>query len=119
MLDEPTASFHSSEVERLFAAVRRVARAGAGVLFISHRLDEIRAIADRVIVLRDGRAVLEVDVARGRRRDAGARHGWRRPGDHRRTESRPSATSASPATGLVGHRLAGLCLRSAQGRSSA
>jgi ABC-type sugar transport system ATPase subunit len=62
VLDEPTASFHSSESERLFEAIRRVARAGAGVLFISHRLDEIRAIADRVMVLRDGRSVLEVPV---------------------------------------------------------
>jgi ABC-type sugar transport system ATPase subunit len=62
VLDEPTASFHASEAQRLFAAIRQVAGAGAGVLFISHRLDEIRAIADRVIVLRDGRAVLEVPV---------------------------------------------------------
>ena len=63
VLDEPTASFHSSESARLFAALRQVAAAGAGVLFISHRLDEIRAIADRVIVLRDGRVVLECPVA--------------------------------------------------------
>jgi ribose transport system ATP-binding protein len=62
VLDEPTASFHSSETERLFDAIRHVRDAGAGVLFISHRLDEIRAIADRVIVLRDGCSVLEVPV---------------------------------------------------------
>jgi len=62
VLDEPTASFHSSETERLFDAIRHVRDSGAGVLFISHRLDEIRAIADRVIVLRDGRSVLEVPV---------------------------------------------------------
>jgi len=62
VLDEPTASFHSSEAERLFDAIRHVREAGAGVLFISHRLDEIRAIADRVMVLRDGRCVLEVPV---------------------------------------------------------
>src|SRR5450755_179294 len=59
VLDEPTASFHSSEADRLFDAIRQVAGAGAGVLFISHRLDEVRAIADRVMVLRDGRSVFE------------------------------------------------------------
>ncbi len=75
VLDEPTASFHSSEAERLFDAIRQVTSAGAGVLFISHRLDEIRAIADRVIVLRDGRSVFECPVDRGRRCLARARHG--------------------------------------------
>lgn len=62
VLDEPTASFHSNEAQRLFRAIRQVASAGAGVLFISHRLDEVQAIADRVIVLRDGRSVLEIPV---------------------------------------------------------
>ena len=62
VLDEPTASFHTNEANLLFDAVRQVAASGAGVLFISHRLDEIRAIADRVIVLRDGKIVLECPV---------------------------------------------------------
>ncbi len=62
VLDEPTASFHNNEAVRLFEALRRVAASGAGVLFISHRLDEIRAVADRVIVLRDGRITLECPV---------------------------------------------------------
>jgi ABC-type sugar transport system ATPase subunit len=62
VLDEPTASFHTSESTRLFEALRQVAASGAGVLFISHRLDEIRTVADRVIVLRDGRIVLECPV---------------------------------------------------------
>jgi len=59
VLDEPTTAFHRDEVARLFAAVRRVAAEGAGIIFISHRLDEVRALADRVLVLRDGRAVAE------------------------------------------------------------
>jgi ribose transport system ATP-binding protein len=59
VLDEPTTAFHRDEVARLFEAVRRVAAEGAGVIFISHRLDEVRALADRVLVLRDGKQVAE------------------------------------------------------------
>jgi ABC-type sugar transport system ATPase subunit len=59
VLDEPTTAFHRDEVAVLFDAVRRVARAGAGIIFISHRLDEVRALADRVLVLRDGKQVAE------------------------------------------------------------
>ncbi len=62
ILDEPTTAFHRDEVGRLFDAVRRVAAAGAGIIFISHRLDEVRALADRVIVLRDGRQVAEAEA---------------------------------------------------------
>lgn len=57
ILDEPTTAFHGDEVQRLFEAIRRVAAQGAGVIFISHRLDEVRALADRVLALRDGKVV--------------------------------------------------------------
>jgi ribose transport system ATP-binding protein len=57
VLDEPTESLHGAEVEVLFSAVRRLAADGAGVVFISHRLDEVLTLADRVVVLRDGRVV--------------------------------------------------------------
>jgi ABC-type sugar transport system ATPase subunit len=57
VLDEPTVSLHGTEVAGLFTAVRRVADEGAGVLFISHRLDEVLELADRVVALRDGRLV--------------------------------------------------------------
>jgi ribose transport system ATP-binding protein len=59
VLDEPTTAFHRDEVSRLFDAVRAVAAEGAGIIFISHRLDEVRALADRVLILRDGRKVAE------------------------------------------------------------
>jgi ribose transport system ATP-binding protein len=63
LLDEPTAALHGAEVEKLFGAVRRVAARGAGVIFISHRLDEVLHLADRVVVLRDGRKVADAPIA--------------------------------------------------------
>jgi ABC-type sugar transport system ATPase subunit len=62
VLDEPTAALHRDESGKLFQAVRGVAEQGAGVIFISHRLDEVMSLADRVVVLRDGQVV--ADVAR-------------------------------------------------------
>ncbi|HEV2638255.1 MAG TPA: sugar ABC transporter ATP-binding protein [Actinocrinis sp.] len=59
VLDEPTTALHGDEVLVLFEAVRRVAASGAAVVFISHRLDEVQALADRVVVMREGRVVAE------------------------------------------------------------
>ncbi|MEC3975735.1 sugar ABC transporter ATP-binding protein [Amycolatopsis sp. H20-H5] len=59
VLDEPTTALHRDEVAVLFEAVRRIADRGAGIVFISHRLDEVRALAHRVVVLRDGRVVAD------------------------------------------------------------
>jgi ribose transport system ATP-binding protein len=63
VLDEPTAYLPRDGVDRLFEGVRRVASLGFGVLFVSHRLDEIRALTDRVTVLRDGECVLSTETA--------------------------------------------------------
>ena len=63
VLDEPTASLPADEVERLFAAVRRLKARGVGMIYVSHRLDEIFRIADRVAVMRDGLKVGEMAVA--------------------------------------------------------
>ncbi len=57
VLDEPTASLPADEVERLFAAIRPLRDKGVGMIYVSHRLDEIFKIADRVAVLRDGEMV--------------------------------------------------------------
>jgi len=57
ILDEPTAALTRAETERLFAHVRRLRAAGVTILYISHRLEELPAIADRVTVLRDGGVV--------------------------------------------------------------
>jgi ribose transport system ATP-binding protein len=60
VLDEPTAALHRHEVETLFETVRQLASRGAGVIFITHRLDEVVRLADRVVVLRDGRVVADL-----------------------------------------------------------
>ncbi len=57
VLDEPTASLPADEVGRLFAAIRPLRDRGVGMIYVSHRLDEIFEIADRVAVLRDGEMV--------------------------------------------------------------
>ncbi len=55
ILDEPTASLSDSEIEHLFTVIRRLKAQGVGLIYISHRLDELPQIADRVTALRDGR----------------------------------------------------------------
>jgi len=57
VMDEPTASLSEAEAERLFGIIRSLRDAGVGVAYISHRLEEVLALADRVTVLRDGRVV--------------------------------------------------------------
>jgi ABC-type sugar transport system ATPase subunit len=57
IMDEPTASLSGREVGRLLAIVARLRAEGAGIVYISHRLDEIFTVADRITVLRDGEAV--------------------------------------------------------------
>ena len=57
LMDEPTSSLSSKEVEALFNAMRRLKAKGVSVVFISHRLEEVRRVVDRVIVMRDGHRV--------------------------------------------------------------
>jgi ribose transport system ATP-binding protein len=63
VLDEPTTALPAHEVGLLFEAMRRVTEAGSSVLFITHNLDEVLAVADRVSVLRDARLVATESVA--------------------------------------------------------
>jgi rhamnose transport system ATP-binding protein len=62
VMDEPTAALTTSEVERLFGIVETLRARGAAVLFISHRLEEVFALCQRVTVMRDGRHVLTKPV---------------------------------------------------------
>ncbi|MBL7133778.1 MAG: sugar ABC transporter ATP-binding protein, partial [Phycisphaerae bacterium] len=63
ILDEPTSALTDADAELLFARLRDLTAAGVGVIYISHRMEEIRRIADRITVLRDGCAVATVDAA--------------------------------------------------------
>jgi ABC-type sugar transport system ATPase subunit len=64
VMDEPTAALSDREIERLFAIVRRLRAGGAGIIYISHRMDELPRIADRVTVMRDGK-IVETRAAQG------------------------------------------------------
>jgi rhamnose transport system ATP-binding protein len=63
VMDEPTAALSAVEVERLFGVVATLRAGGAAVLFISHRLEELFALCQRVTVLRDGRFVMTSELA--------------------------------------------------------
>ena len=58
ILDEPTAALETREIERLFAVLARMKSQGTAIIYVSHRLDEVVALADRCTVLRDGRVAV-------------------------------------------------------------
>jgi len=62
VLDEPTSSLAQSDIARLFKLVAQLKQSGIAIIYISHFLEEIRALCDRVTVLRDGRSVCEGDT---------------------------------------------------------
>ncbi|MBV9812359.1 MAG: sugar ABC transporter ATP-binding protein, partial [Acetobacteraceae bacterium] len=57
IMDEPTSSLTEREVEALFATIRQLKASGVAVIFVSHKLDELYAVCDRVTIMRDGRTV--------------------------------------------------------------
>ena len=63
IMDEPTATLTSHEIDRLFEAIDRLKRRGVAIVYVSHRLDEVKAIGDRATILRDGAYVGTVPVA--------------------------------------------------------
>jgi ribose transport system ATP-binding protein len=63
VLDEPTAALPAREVDRVLTLVRLISESGGAVLYVTHRMDEVQRIADRLVVLRDGKRVAEQDLA--------------------------------------------------------
>src|SRR5205807_111314 len=72
ILDEPTAVLTPQEADALFETIRAMAADGRTVIFISHKLHEVKAVADRVTVLRRGRSVATVAAAETTRRSLAA-----------------------------------------------
>jgi len=79
ILDEPSASLTTQETQAMFALIRRLKARGIGIIYISHRLEEIFEIVDRVTILRDGRAIS--------------------------TKNASDMTMAEIVEGIVGHRM--------------
>ena len=63
IMDEPTAALNDTETNELFAIIRRLKAEGVGIVYISHKMDEIRRISDRVTIMRDGAYVGTVQAA--------------------------------------------------------
>ncbi len=62
VMDEPTAALTGAESERLFRIIAALKDKGCGVLYVSHRMDEVMRLSDRIVVLRDGRTVATLDT---------------------------------------------------------
>ena len=62
IMDEPTSALSRKEIEDLFRVIRKLRDEGRGIIYISHRLDELRAIADKVCILRDGENIISGDL---------------------------------------------------------
>src|SRR6185503_7009445 len=63
IMDEPTATLTSHEIDRLFQAIARLRKRNVAVIYVSHRLDEVKTVCDRATILRDGTYVATVPVA--------------------------------------------------------
>lgn len=68
ILDESTAALTENEIDQLFAVMRKLAQRGVAIVFISHRIEEVFTISDRITVMRDGEAVSTIDRAHADRK---------------------------------------------------
>ena len=110
ILDEPTSSLTDDEVESLFAVVRKLRDDGVSTIFVSHRIDEVFELADRISVLRDGHSVGEAAAAElTRGRLIHMMVGRELEEEARAEEGRPSTTTAGrPALSARGLSAPGL-----------
>ena len=93
ILDEPTSSLSLHDADRLAAIVREVASQGTAVIYISHRIEELRPLAQRLVVLRDGRVTLDAPLPPCLRHSSG----WRcRAGRRKRSRPRPVGSRRWP-----------------------
>lgn len=119
ILDEPTAALPANETSRLFDAVRRLAEQGTAVLYVTHHLDEVFALAHRVSVLRNGAMVIDDEVSQHDHESlVEAMSGRELRPSMERSASAATPTSGTPAltiSGLSTHRLRGIDLTARTG----
>ena len=63
VMDEPTASLTTLEIEHLFKAIKKLQKNGVAIIYISHRLEEVKEIGDRSTIMRDGKTIAQVELA--------------------------------------------------------
>ena len=81
LLDEPTPFLPREGVDKLFALMRSIASTGSSVIFISHDIEEVMAITDRITVLRDGLVAGELKTIDVTHRPSRRAHRWAKPGE--------------------------------------
>ena len=107
--DEPTSSLSDREVHRLFAIIRELRARGCAVLYVSHRMEEIFELCDRITILRDGRHVETCDLATITRDAVVQRMVGRKLADIYNYQPRPHPGGGLVVEGLVGPGLAEPC----------
>ncbi|MBZ9811234.1 sugar ABC transporter ATP-binding protein [Mesorhizobium sp. ESP-6-2] len=108
--DEPTSSLTNDEARRLFAVIRRLRAEGTSIVYISHRLNEIIELADRIVVLRDGRLVDDSAAAGATEQGIARLMVGRDIADLFKRESRPSGENLLEIKGLTTERITGIDL---------
>lgn len=109
VLDEPTAALTHAESDRLFRVIRSLRDQGAAILYVSHRIDEVMDLADRISVLRDGRNAMTVDTADTGKAGLIYAMTGRSLADHvPRRRTAPASNVAARADGAATDRLSGI-----------
>lgn len=111
--DEPTSSLSEREVRRLFGIIRDLRARGCAILYVSHRMEEIFALCDRITILRDGRHVETAELAALTRDGVVERMVGRKLADIYRHETRPPVGPGLTVEALAGPGLSAPCTFSA------
>jgi L-arabinose transport system ATP-binding protein len=113
--DEPTSSLSDREVRRLFSIIRELKARGCAILYVSHRMDEIFELCDRITILRDGKLVETATLSSLTRDAVVQRMVGRQLADIYHYTPRTQANPGLAVQGLLGHGLAAPCTFSARG----
>ena len=76
ILDEPTSSLDEQEVEKLFTLMRDLRSRGVGIIFVTHFLDQVYEVCDKITVLRDGKLVGQYEIKGSAACEIGCQDAW-------------------------------------------